>query len=293
MKALVYYISLPLIYLISLMPFWLIYRISDLLFVLIYGIIGYRKKVVYKNLRNSFPEKTEAEIKKIQRDFYRYFFDLIVETVKTLTITPNTLRKRLAFDDTSIFKKYFDKNQSIIIVMGHYGNWELGGARFAIEPFHKLNVVYHPLQNKHFDQLIYHMRTRLGNGLYAMKNTLRGMVSDRKNTMATAFIADQTPSPHGAYWMEFLNQDTPVFTGTGKIANKFNYPVVYASVNRIKRGKYAITIEELCENPKDLDPEQIVELFTKRLEQDIRDQPEIWLWSHKRWKHKRPTKAID
>ena len=105
--------------------------------MLIYGIMGYRKKVVYKNLRNSFPEKTEVEIKKIQRDFYRYFFDLIVETVKTLTITANTLRKRLAFDDTSIFKKYFNKNQSIIIVMGHYGNWELGGARFAIEPFHK------------------------------------------------------------------------------------------------------------------------------------------------------------
>lgn len=291
MKALIYYISIPFIYLISLLPFWFLYRVSDFLFLLIYKVFGYRKKVVYQNLKNSFPEKSEAEIQKIQHDFYTYFFDLIVETVKTLTITPKTLEKRLAFKDTSIFKKYFDQNQSIIIVMGHYGNWELGGARFAIEPFHKLYVVYHPLQNKHFDQLIYHMRTRLGNGLYAMKNTLRGMVADRKDTTATAFIADQTPSPHGAYWMDFLNQDTPVFTGTGKIANKFNYPVIYASVKREKRGYYDIKIEELIEKPAEKDPEEIMSIFTKRLEEDIRQQPEIWLWSHKRWKHKRTNKT--
>lgn len=287
MNALIYYITLPLIYLISSLPFWLIYRVSDFLFILIYKILGYRKKVVYNNLKNSFPEKSDKEIKVIQHQFYRYFFDLIVETIKTLTISPNTLRRRLSFEDTSIFKKYFDQKQSIIIVMGHFGNWELGGARFAIEPFHKLNVVYHPLQDKYFDGLVYKMRTRLGNGLYAMKNTLRGMVSDRKNITAAAFIADQTPSAKGAYWMDFLNQDTPVFTGTGKLANKFNYPVIYASVKRKKRGYYDIKIEELIEKPAEKDPEEIMAVFTKRLEEDIRQQPEIWLWSHKRWKHKR------
>jgi len=291
MKALVYYISLPLICLISWSPFWFIYRVSDFLYVLVYGIFGYRKKVVYNNLKNSFPEKSESEIKKIQHDFYRFFFDLIVETLKTLTFSPNTLSKRISFDDTSIFKKYYDQKQSIIIVMGHFGNWELGGARFAIEPYHKLNVVYHPLKNKYFDALVYKMRTRLGNGLYAMKNTLRGMVADRNNITAAAFIADQTPSPKGAYWMEFLNQDTPVFTGTGKLANKFNYPVIYASVKRKKRGYYSIKIEELIANPSEKEPEEIMSIFTKRLEEDIRQQPEIWLWSHKRWKHKRSNKT--
>jgi len=287
MKAIIYYLSLPLIYLISLLPFGMLYLFSDFLFVLIYRLFGYRKSVVYNNLENSFPEKTEEEIKVIQHVFYRYFFDLIVETIKTLTISQDSLSRRVTLKDPSIFRKYYDQKQSIIIVMGHYGNWELGGARFAIEPFHKLNVVYHPLQNKYYDRLVYYMRTRLGNGLYAMKNTLREMVADRNNVTAAAFIADQTPSPHGAYWMNFLNQDTPVFTGTGKIANKFNYPVVYATVKRLKRGYYDIQIEELVSNPKEVEPEQIMAKFTKRLEADIQAQPEIWLWSHKRWKHKR------
>ena len=239
------------------------------------------------NLKNSFPEKTEDELRSIEKKFYHYFFDLILETVKTLTISPKTLQKRLTFTDTEVFEKYQKKNQSIIIVMGHYGNWELGGARFALEPYHKLIVVYHPLKNKKFDKLIYHMRTRLGNGLYAMNNTLRGMLADRNNLTATAFIADQTPSPKGAFWMDFLNQDTPFFVGTGKIANKLNYPVVYVTVQRTKRGYYNITIEDLCESPKDVTPEEIVQAFSKRLEQDIVKSPETWLWSHRRWKHKR------
>ena len=167
------------------------------------------------------------------------------------------------------------------------GTGELGGARFALEPLHKLYIVYHPLHNKYFDQLMYKMRTRLGNGLYPMMGTLRGMIENRRNITATAFIADQTPSPNGAYWMDFLNQDTPVFTGTGKIANKFNYPVVYASVKRVKRGYYSIHLEELCTTSNEVDPEEIVERFTKKLEQDIKEIPEFWLWTHRRWKHKR------
>jgi KDO2-lipid IV(A) lauroyltransferase len=290
MRAVSYYLFLPVIYLISILPFWLLYRVSDFLFIIVYGLMGYRKKVVMANLKNSFPEKNDADLKQIQRKFYRYFFDLIVETIKSLTISPRTLRKRMLFEDVSVFQKYFDQQQSIIIVMGHFGNWELGGARFAIEPLHKLYVVYHPLKNKYFNKLVYKMRTRLGNGLYPMKNTLRGMLGDKNNVTATAFIADQTPSPHGAYWMKFLNQDTPVFTGTGKIANKFNYPVVYASVKRVKRGFYEIELEELVSTPNEVEPEEIVARFTKRLEQDIREIPTTWLWTHKRWKHKRAIK---
>lgn len=287
MKAIIYYISVPFIYLVSYLPFWLLYGVADFLYLIVYVLLGYRKGVVSQNLRNSFPEKTEKELKQIQRKFYRYFFELMVETIKSLSITPSQLKKRVAFNDTSILEEYHKQNQSIIIAMGHYGNWELGGARFAIEPFHKLFVIYRPLRNKYFDQLVYKMRTRLGNGLYAFKNTLRGMVGDRKNLTATAFIADQTPGKQGAYWMEFLNQDTPVFTGTGKIANKFNYPVVYATVNRLKRGYYDVCIEKLVTNSGDTEPEEIISRFTKRLEKDIRQKPEIWLWTHRRWKRKR------
>ncbi|MGD1845970.1 MAG: lysophospholipid acyltransferase family protein [Salibacteraceae bacterium] len=265
----------------------MLYRISDFLFAVVYHLIGYRKKVVMNNLRNSFPDKSEAELQGIQKRFYVFFCDLILETLKTLTVSPTTLAKRLAFKNLEVFQRYYDQEQSIIIVMGHWGNWELGGARFAIEPLHKLYVIYHPLHNKYFDRLVYYMRTRLGNGLYAMKDTLRGMVRDKAELNATAFIADQTPSRRGAHWMQFLNQDTPVFTGTGKIAHKMKYPVVYAGVRRTKRGHYEIELEDLVPNPAEVDPVEILERFNRRLEKDIKELPEIWLWTHRRWKHKR------
>lgn len=241
------------------------------------------------NLENAFPEKTGKEIKQIRRKYYRYFCDLIVETLKTLTISPEDLRKRIAFEDTALFERYFADNQSIIIVMGHFGNWELAGARFALEPIHQLFVIYHPLKNPQFENLIVKARTRLGNGLYSMKNAFRGMVGNRNKTTATAFIADQTPSPKNAHWMEFLNQDTPVFTGTEKLAKKLKYPIIYISVKRPKRGYYAIESELLFEHPAETAQGDISEAHTRRLEKDIQEQPEIWLWSHRRWKHQRPS----
>lgn len=270
-----------------MLPMSWLYRISDLLCFFLRDVFGYRKKVIMTNLQNSFPEKSQKELEVIQRKFYRFFCDLILETLKSLTISPTVLRKHVEFDDLSVFQKYCDKNQSIIIVMGHWGNWELGGARFALEPLHKLFVIYHPLHNKYFNDLIVHMRTRLGNGLYPMKNTLRGMVGDRNELTATAFIADQTPPKSGAYWTQFLNQDTPVFQGTGRIAHKFNYPVVYISIKQTRRGHYKVFAEDLVEEPAKTTPEDVLEKFTKRLEKDIHQIPEIWLWSHRRWKHKR------
>lgn len=287
MAAFAYYLVLPLIYGIALLPFPLLYVLSDVVFVLLYHVIGYRKKVVFTNLRKSFPEKSEAEIQEIGLKFYRFFCDLIFETLKTLTISPETLKKRVKMNDDDVFAKYYNEGRSVIFVMGHWGNWELGGARFSQEPYHQLYVIYHPLANKHFDKLVYHMRTRLGNKLYAMRDTIRGMIKNRGDLTATAFIADQTPSPKNAHWMPFLNQDTPVFTGTARIAKKLNYPVIYTSVKRVKRGYYEIHGEVLIENPQSLEEVVISELHTKRLEKDIQAQPEIWLWSHRRWKHQR------
>ncbi|NRB48961.1 MAG: lysophospholipid acyltransferase family protein [Saprospiraceae bacterium] len=288
MSALIYYIALPFIYLLSILPFWILYRISDIMFILVYHVIGYRRKVVLDNLRNSFPEKSETEIQQISKRFFQYFCDLILETIKTLTISPETVKKRLAFDDPALLTQYCEKKQSIILILGHWGNWELAGARFGVEPgIHQLYVIYHPLKNKYFDRLVYHMRTRLGNKLYAMKKTLRGMVGNRKEVTATAFIADQTPSPDNAFWLTFLNQDTPIFMGTEKIAQKFNYPVVYMSVRRVKRGYYEIESELLFDNPKETSEHEISIRHTARLEEDIRSQPELWLWTHRRWKHKR------
>jgi KDO2-lipid IV(A) lauroyltransferase len=255
----------------------------------VYFVIGYRKDVVYTNLRNSFPEKTDAEIDTIAKKFYRYFCDLMLETVKTLSISKKTARNRLAVTNLHIFEKYFAQKQSILIVMGHWGNWELAGARFAAEPVHQLFVIYHPLANKHFNKLLYHMRTRLGNKLYAMRETSRGMIANKDKITATAFIADQTPSPLNCHWTTFLNQDTPVFKGTGKFSKKFNYPIVYVGIKRTQRGYYEIIAEDLVPEPSKLEETEILELFTKRLEQDIIQMPETWLWTHRRWKHKRQS----
>lgn len=284
-----YYITLPFIYLVSLLPFRVMYILSDVLYIVLYKLIGYRKKVVLTNLRNSFPEKSEQEIQIISNKFYHYFGDLVLETLKTLTISPAAVKKHITFEGAALFERFKKENRSVIIVMGHYGNWELGGPIFSMQQLHQLYVIYHPLSNKRFDKLVYHMRTRSGTRLYAMSDTLRGMISNRKELTATAFIADQTPLPANAYWTTFLHQDTPLFTGTEKIARKLNYPVIYVSIDRVKRGLYNMRSELLVENPSTTSEHEITELFTKRLEQDIIAKPEIWLWSHRRWKHKRPV----
>lgn len=290
MRALGYYLALPFLYGISLLPFPLLYLLSDLVCFLLFHLIGYRRQVVLTNLRNSFPGKSEAELSAIMKRFYRWFCDLSLETLKTLTISPEAVRRRVSFPGAKVFRPFVEQKQSVIIVMGHYGNWELAGARFAVEPgIHPLIVIYHPLQNPHFEKLIVHMRTRLGNRLYSMAETFKGMIRDRNQLTATAFIADQTPAPERAYWTTFLNQDTPVFTGTGVIAKKLGYPVIYISIQQTRRGYYEMGAEVLVEDPRTMAENDINQLHTERLERDIRQKPDLWLWTHRRWKHKRPN----
>jgi KDO2-lipid IV(A) lauroyltransferase len=290
MQAVIYYISLPFIYIISVLPFPILYLISDLFYILMYHVIGYRRKVVMQNLRNSFPEKNQKELTKLEKQFYHYLCDLFLETFKTLTISPKKMEKHCYPTEKAIaiFKKLADENRNSIIVMGHYGNWEWGGNAFSFNCKQQLYVIYHPLANKYFNGLIIKMRKRFGTDLIKMKETFKDMYSRKEELNTTAFIADQTPSPEKAYWTTFLNQDTAVFQGVEKISQKLNYPVVYISIKRLNRGYYVVDADMLFENPKDTSENEILEAFTKRLEADIKNQPEIWIWSHKRWKHKRP-----
>lgn len=289
MSAILYYLALPFFYFISLLPFRVLYILSDGLYIILFHVLGYRKEVVYTNLRNSFPEKTEQEIDRIAKKYYQYLCDLSLETFKTLTISPKSMLRHCRFDEKSLelFNQLAEQNKSIILVMGHLGNWEWAGNTVSLSCKHKLNVIYHPLSNKHMDGLMYNMRSRFGSGLIPMKDTFRRMVAERNNLTATAFIADQTPSYEGTYWMDFLNQDTPVFKGPEIIARKINFPVVYGGVRRLKRGYYEIFIEMLVESPKDTAEGDITEIHTRRLEADIIATPEYWIWSHRRWKHKR------
>jgi KDO2-lipid IV(A) lauroyltransferase len=294
LPALFYYSCLPFIYLLSLLPFPLLYFFSDGVYIFLYYVLHYRRVIVRQNLSNSFPEKSLFEIKEIEKRFYRYFCDLFLETFKTLTISKEEMIRHCEFTPETlvVITKLADENQSFMIVMGHFGNWEWAGNTFSICCRHQLFVIYHPLTNKYFNGLIYRMRTRFGTRLIAMKDTLKDMLKNRDLLTATAFIADQAPLPDRAYWMNFLNQDTPVFLGIEKIALKIRYPIVYATIRRVKRGYYKIFAERIELPSTRGKTGEITEIHTGRLEADIRSQPENWLWTHRRWKHERPGNKL-
>jgi len=289
LQAFIYYLLLPFVYLLSLLPFRVLYLLSDIVYGVLYYVVGYRKEIVKKNLRNAFPHKTEREINNLCKKFYHYFCDLTLETFKTLTISKTQMLDHCSLEPEAkvLFDQLAKEGSSCIIVMGHKGNWEWAGNTFSLCCKHQLYVIYHPLSNKYFNGLVYNMRTRFGTKLIAMKDTFRDMVQNRDELNATAFIADQAPSPEKAYWMNFMNQDTPVFMGTEKIAQKMKYPIVYVSVKKIKRGYYKLAATVLKEPPYNSYEGEVTAAHTKRLEKDIMDQPETWLWTHRRWKHSR------
>ena len=291
MQAIEFYLVLPFIYLISLLPFPILYLISDFFYFFLFYIIRYRKKIVVQNLKNSFPEKSEEEIELICKKFYSHLCDLALETFKTLTISKNAMIEHCRINEKAVhlLNKLNQQKKSVILVLGHLGNWEWAGNSFSIQCRHPLNVIYHPLQNTYYNNLVIQLRTRFGTRLIEMKNTFREMMANKSIISATAFIADQTPPPENAYWIKFLNQDTPVFLGTEKIAQKLNYPVVYINVKKKKRGYYEIDTELLCDNPAATAHGEITAMHIRKLEKEIISAPEFWLWSHRRWKHKRKS----
>lgn len=284
-------VVLPPLYLISIMPFWLLRLKASGLYVLVYYMVGYRKKVVIQNLKNSFPEKSAEEIKKISKAFYKHFCDVIFEIVKLLTISDKNFKKHFAFTQNAIniIGNYENKKQSWIGVMGHCGNWEWGAIAHQFYFKQLITGVYHPLSNKSFDTFMLNLRGRKGGNIVAMKNLYRELLSLKQKNIPTCIglIADQAPPPESAYWTTFLNQDTPVFNGAEKLAKKFNYPVVFVPVIKKKRSFYEMDAVVITENPNELAEGVISELHAKALEKNILQQPHTWLWTHKRWKHKR------
>lgn len=285
-RAISFYLLYPFIYIIASLPFWLLYRVSDFFYWLL-TLSGYRKEVVVENLRNSFPEKSEEEIQAIRKKFFRYLVDLIFETLKTLRMDEKESAAGCTMDNPPWLQKLYEQKRSIIIVMGHYGNWEWAGPSVTLKTKYQLIVIYRPLSHPYFEKMMVGMRTRFGTMITPVQQTLRDMVAKRSMITATAFIADQYPPAEGKIWLDFLNQDTGFFTGPEKLSTKFDYPVVYIQVKRQKRGHYHITPELMFEHPRQTAEGEITRTFAKRLEQDIIAQPETWLWSHKRWKHKR------
>ena len=282
-KVAYYILILP----VSLLPYSFLYGISDIFYFIMYRIIGYRKEVIFTNLRNSFPSKSKKEVKKIMSDFYRHLCDIIMESVKGFTISEKQLRKRLIIRNPEFSNYFADKGQSIIFVGGHYNNWEICAQAFAMYSNHKCIGIYKPLSNAFINNKIYTSRSKYGMHLISMKQTKKSF-EDRDGPKAIVFGSDQSPAnPKRAHWLKFLNQDTGVLFGVEKYAKEYNWPVVFVSISKVKRGFYEVDYSLITDKPMEQPHGKITEDFTKRLEQDIINQPQYWLWSHKRWKHKR------
>ncbi len=277
-----------LLYLISLLPFFILYRIADILFLITYYIIGYRRSVVRENLQSAFPEKTKAERLAIEKKYFRYLADLIVESIKLCTISTGEVQKRIHIVNMDLIESIaFKQGRSVIGAVGHYGNWEMGGLRLSLLTDKRRIIVYKPLSNKIFDRFFFNMRSRFGATLVPMKSTFRKLVEYRHEVTFTVLAGDQTPSREEVqYFMPFLNQPTAVFSGVEKLAKAVNSVVVFCDVRRIKRGYYNCTFVPLFEEPKLTAEHEITHAHVQYLEKVIKEEPQYWLWSHRRWKFK-------
>ncbi len=286
MQALAYYLAYPFIRLMGILPFSVLFFFSDM-FAIIIRLAGYRKQVIKTNLRKSFPEKHGDEINRLTRSYYHYMCDLTLETFKMMWMPESEIRRRVRVLNPEVAERLYNQKRSIIVALGHYGNWEWYACSFQLCAPHQLVIIYHPLTNPYFERLMQRQRTRFEMEITSMQQSVRTMLANRNRLTATAFVGDQA-APVNSYWMTFLNQDSSVYTGIEKMSKKLDCPVVYIHPTRPQRGFYTMELEVLVEDPSTTRQNEITELYTRRLEKDIRENPVIWLWSHKRWKIQRP-----
>ncbi len=272
-----------------IVPFSALYGLSNALAFFLFKIIGYRRKVIFENLKRAFPEKSEAEIQQIARATYRNLTDVTLETLKSFTTPYAEIERRSPCLNPEMVNQYLDRGQSVILMGSHLGNWEYSGLTMAPQ-FHGATLTaYKPMSNKGMDAYINRSRTRMGMELVAMDEVFKAIRRLSANPTAFVLLSDQSPSSRkSAHWVDFLGQDTASLPGADVLGRKFGLPVLYYRVGRTeRRGFYEIEFTELCSDPSAAGKMDITRAFARRLEADIREQPEQWLWSHKRWKMKR------
>ncbi|WP_308007226.1 lysophospholipid acyltransferase family protein [uncultured Prevotella sp.] len=285
-----YKIVYSIFYVLSLLPFRVLYGISDFFYLIMYHIVGYRKKVVRKNLSSSFPEKTSQELKEIERGFYHWLCDYFVETLKLLTVSDETLLKHIEFRNAEQIEEYYDKGQTCAAILGHYCNWELLSATGLAFKRHKeavCGLIYHPLRSKIFDMLFKDIRQSKGGVCIPKQEILRYLVRYKreKRMWIFGYISDQSPKYLNIHcWLPFLNHDTPVFTGGEKIMKKMNDAVFYVDMQRPERGKYICTFRLITDKPAEMQENEITKIFFEMLENTIKRDPKLYLWTHDRWK---------
>ncbi len=269
------------------------FRISSALNFLLFKGVGYRKKVILQNLRNSFPEKSEADIRAMARGFYQHFTDLMLETIKCRNCPAEDILDRIQGDISRVDRLYTE-NKNILFLMGHRGNWEMANLFASLRFSHECLVVYRPLAGYGFSTSgLWRYGLVLGRGWCPMNDIAAELRRPRDRPYVVVLANDQSPQPDSAYWTTFLNQDTGFFRGAEILARRNDLTVLYADFSRIegKRGFYHVVISLVTDTAKALGKNEILEKQIRMLEADIRAQPFNWLWSHRRWKHRRPAKS--
>lgn len=276
---------------LSLLPLFLLYRLADAFYLLIFYVVKYRRKVVKENLYNAFPDKSLIELNAIEKEYYKFLSSLFVEVIKMKSISKNELNKRVRFKNKDLVEAYLQNNESVLFCSSHYGNYEWVcmaiGLNFSGQHF----PIYKPLSSEMFDNWFFNMRSKFGNKMVSMRQTLRAVQANKNAASMFTFGSDQAPSKEESiYWTNFLHQETSVQLGVEKIAKKTNRPVFYLKINYLKRGYYEVDCVPICLHPSETAEFEITELHTRFLEEMINEKPAYWLWSHRRWKYKPEVK---
>lgn len=268
----------------------MLYFWADVFYVVVYHIFGYRKKVVLANLQKSFPNKTNNEIEHLARKFYHHLADITLESIKGMTMSKKQIQQRYKVQNVEIPNSYFDSGQSVLLLTSHYGNWEYGMLATDMAIKHQAVALYLPLANRFSEKYGVRRRARFGMKMVAVQETKSVFATKPEKPVGVIMAADQSPSNiERAFWLNFLNQETACIHGPEAYAKKMNLPALYMKISKPKRGHYVLSFEHLIDNPADYQPGEITKLYYQHLENDINQQPEFWLWSHRRWKHSRKT----
>ncbi|MAW65133.1 MAG: hypothetical protein CMD18_02950 [Flavobacteriales bacterium] len=273
------------LYILSLLPFWIIFGLAQIAYLLLFIIIGYRKKIVYQNLKNSFPYKSDEEIHLEAKKFYRHFCEIFIESVKLLTISRKQIKKRYSFKNIDLLEEFYAQKKSIILYAAHFGNWEWM-ASLQLHTKYQMYSFYQKQSNKYFNDFMIQIRERFGNICVESQSGFKVLLknSREKNLTITYVIGDQSPmSKSSMYWTDFLNQETAFLVGSDKMAKKCNQQLIYPHITQKKKGYYELEFKIIPMN-SEIEP---IETYANLLEKNIQEQPELWLWSHKRWKRKR------
>lgn len=284
----IYYLLLPVIYFFAYLPTSVLYKFADVLAFVLRVVVKYRRDVVYTNLKNSFPEKSEEEIQLIAKQSYTHLADRVVENIKCITISEEEFLRRCQVDNMEVLDKLYDEGRDVVLMLAHSNCWEFAGYVAHTLTKFKIFGVYSPASNKYFNDFIVRTRGKFGMHMISMRDTSAYFKTKPQERTFHVFFTDQSPSnPNNAYWTKFMNQDTAFFYGGARYAVKHNCIPVYANIKQVKRGYYRVFLTVMKEDVTNCTPDEIVQRFAELLEAQLKEKPADWLWSHKRWKHRR------